>query len=239
LTERELLETSGTMMFRKIRGPVVDENGNVIRKSEFLGREVDDATIDGLNKISMEELGFKWFEDDLGNIAQGYAESIARAKSRIAYVDKAMSYGPDAIKPTIIKEIVPDEGLVADLTLMQKKLVKAQKALKKKIYGNVRLAGTREGVAAETEAFAKILDDVLEGRYLEYGVRDEAIDQVRTELETIFDVIEAARLKSLRVTQEAKGEFDDLWGGYLRAAEELRDALANNTFDRPFGWCLR
>ena len=232
LTERELLETSGTMMFRKIRGPVVDENGNVIRKSEFLGREVDDATIDGLNKISMEELGFKWFEDDLGNIAQGYAESIARAKSRIAYVNKAMSYGPDAIKPTIIKEIVPDEGLVADLTLAQKKLVKAQRSLKKKIYGNARLVGTREGVATEAEAFAKILDDVLEGRYLEYGVRDEAIDQVRTELETIFGVIESARLKSLKVSQEAKGEFDDLWGGYLREAEALRDALAGNTFDR-------
>lgn len=232
LTERDLLESSGTLMFRKIRPPVVDEAGNVISKSKFLGREVDDATIDGLNKISMEEVGFKWFEDDLGSIAQGYAESIARAKSRIAYVDRAMAFGADAIKPTIIKEIVKDEELVADLTRISKILTKTQKSLRAKVRNQARLAGTREGVASATDDFAKILDDVLEGRYVEKTLRDGEIDDITNQLNEVWDIIESARLKSLRVSQDAKGEFDDLWGGYLRAAEELRDALAGNTSSR-------
>lgn len=232
LTERELQEVSGTLMYRKIRPPVVDESGNVISKSKFLGREVDDATIDGLNKISMEEVGFKWFEDDLGSIAQGYAESIARAKSRIAYVDRAMAYGADAIKPAIIKEIVKDEELVADLTRISKVLTKTQKALRAKVRNQARLVGTREGVASAAADFEKVLNDVLEGRYVERTLRDGEIDAITDELNQVWDIIESARLKSLRVSQDAKGEFDDLWGGYLRAAEELRDALVGNTSSR-------
>ena len=228
LTEQDLLETGGTLSFRKLRAPVTDETGKIIEQSEFLGRKVDDATIDGLNKISMEELGFKWFEDDLSSIAVGYAESIAKAKSRIAYVDHAMNYGADAIKPLVIKEIVKDPALVDDLTNIRSGLVKTQKRLR----AQVGLARTREGVAKGANEFAAILDDVLEGRYLGRQLRNAEIDAIQSELNQVFDVIEAARLKSIRVSQDAKGEFDDLWGGYLRQAESLRDAIANNTYDR-------
>ena len=232
LTEKDLLETGGTLSFRKLRAPVYDEAGKIVQQSEFLGRKVDDATIDGLNKISQEELGFKWFEDDLGNIAQGYAESIARAKSRIAYVDRAMSYGPDAIKPLVIKEIVKDPALVDDLIRIRSILVGAQKKLRTKVRNAPKLAGTREGVATAADDFTRVLDDILEGRYVERQLRDAEVDAIQTELNEVWDVIESARLKSLRVSQDAKGEFDDIWGGYLRNAEALRDAIKNNTLDR-------
>ena len=232
LTEKDLLETGGTLSFRKLRAPVYDEAGKIVQQSEFLGRKVDDATIDGLNKISQEELGFKWFEDDLGNIAQGYAESIARAKSRIAYVDRAMSYGPDAIKPLVIKEIVKDPALVDDLVRIRSILVSAQKKLRTKVRNAPKLAGTREGVATAADDFTRVLDDILEGRYVERQLRDAEVDAIQTELNQVWDVIESARLKSLRVSQDAKGEFDDIWGGYLRNAEALRDAIKNNTLDR-------
>ena len=232
LTERDLLETNGTLMFRKLRAPVMDESGKIIQQAEFLGRKVDDATIDGLNKISNEELGFKWFEDDLGTIAQGYAESIARAKSRIGYVNRAMSYGPDAIKPLVIKEIVKDPALVDDLTRIRSILVGTQKKLRAKVRNAPRLAGTKEGVAAAGDDFTAILDDVLEGRYVERTLRDSEMDAIQAELNQVWDVIESARVKSVRVSQDAKGEFDDIWGGYLRYAEELRDAIANNTSSR-------
>jgi hypothetical protein len=232
LTEKDLLETGGTLMFRKLRAPVQDETGKIIQQAEFLGRKVDDATIDGLNKISQEELGFKWFEDDLGTIAQGYAESIARAKSRIAYVDRAMGYGPDAIKPLVIKEIVQDPALVDDLTRIRSILVDTQKKLRVKVRNTAKLAGTREGVALAGNDFTRTLDDILQGRYVERQLRDSEIDAIQTELNQVWDVIESARLKSLRVSQDAKGEFDDIWGGYLRHAEALRDSIANNTYDR-------
>jgi hypothetical protein len=232
LTEKDLLETGGTLSFRKLRAPVYDEAGKIVEQSEFLGRKVDDATIDGLNKISNEELGFKWFEDDLGNIAQGYAESIARAKSRIAYVDRAMGYGPDAIKPLVIEKIVKDPALVDDLIRIRSILVGTQKKLRTKVRNASKLAGTREGVAQGADDFSRVLDDILEGRYVERQLRDAEIDAIQTELNEVWDVIESARLKSLRVSQDAKGEFDDIWGGYLRNAEALRDAIKNNTLDR-------
>ena len=235
LTERDLLETNGTLMFRKLRAPVMDADGKIVQQAEFLGRKVDDATIDGLNKISMEELGFKWFEDDLGTIAQGYAESIARAKSRIGYVNRAMSYGPDAIKPLVIKEIVKDPALVDDLTRIRSILVGTQKKLRAKVRNAPKSVETKEGVAAAGGDFATILDDVLEGRYVERTLRDSEIDAIETELNQVWDVIETARLRSIRVSQDVKGEFDDIWGGYLRYAEGLRDAIRNNTLER---WSL-
>lgn len=240
LTERDLLETGGTLSFRKLRAPVLDEDGKVVKMSKFLGRDVTDATIDGLNKISMEEVGFKWFADDLGTIAQGYAESIAKAKSRIAYVNRAMSYGADAIKPMVVKEIVADEELAADLIRMGKILSKTQKKLRTQVRNAPRLAGTREGVAGAVNNFANTLQDILDGIYMQRSLSNAEVDAIRNELDEIFDVIESARLKSLRVSDDAKGEFDDLWGGYLRQAEAMRDALTNNTYERyALGFDLR
>lgn len=232
LTEKDILETGGTLSFRKLRAPQVDPVTGKTTYSKFLGQDVTDATIDGLNKISMDELGFKWFEDDLGAIAQGYAESIARAKSRIAYVDRAMGYGADAIKPLMIKEVVPDPDLVTSLTKIGALLDSAQKKLRVKVRRQAGLAGTREGVAGAADEMGNILDNILNGKMMERQLNDAEISAVNDELETIFDAIEDARLKSMRLQQDAKGEFDDLWGGYLRSAEALRDAIANNTYDR-------
>lgn len=232
LTDRDLLETGGTLAYRRLRAPVRDEAGNIIEQSEFLGRKVDDATIDGLNKISQEELGFKWFSDDLGAIAQGYAESIARAKSRVAYVNSAMRYGPDAIKALPIKEIVKDEELVLRLTSARDALVKTQRRLRDRMRKRVGLPSTVATAGEAGEQFARVLDDVLSGRMVERTVRDSELDEATTMLNEVFDMIEAARLASLRVKQDAKGEFDDLWGGLMREAEDLRRAIANNTADR-------
>lgn len=231
LTEKDLLETGGTLSFRKLRAPVVDDTGKTVY-SKFLGQDVTDATIDGLNKISMEELGFKWFEDDLGTIAQGYAESIARAKSRVAYVDRAMGYGADAIKPLMIKEIVPDPELVTRLTKIATDLDIAQKKLRAKVRRTAGAAGTREGVAGAADEMSNILDNILNGKMMERQLNDAEIDSINDQLEVIFNAIEDARVVSRRLSQDAKGEFDDLWGGYLRQAEALRDAVKNNTYDR-------
>jgi hypothetical protein len=231
LTERDLLETGGTLSFRKLRAPVVDDTGKTIY-SKFLGQDVTDATIDGLNKISMDQVGFKWFEDDLGTIAQGYAESIARAKSRIAYVDRAMGYGADAIKPLMIKEIVPDPELVTSLTKVGALLDSAQKKLRAKVRRQAGAAGTKEGVAATADEFGNLLDNILNGKMMERQLNDAEIAAVNDELEGLFNAIEDARVKSTRLSQDAKGEFDDLWGGYLRQAEALRDAINTNTYDR-------
>ena len=243
LTARDLLETNGTMLFRKLRAPVLDETGKVVRQSEFLGVPLttpEMATIDGLNKISMDELGFKWFSDDLGDILQGYAESVAKTRSRIAYVDRAMGYGADAIKPMVIKEIVPDEELVADLVRIGKILGREQKRLRTKVRNAPRLAGTREGVSRAADDFGKVLQDVLDGRYMERSLADSEIDSIREGLNEVWEVIDRARTRSLSLSEDAKGEFEDLWGGYLRQAEQLRDAISNNTYERyALGFDLR
>jgi hypothetical protein len=231
LTDKDILETGGTLSFRKLRAPYVDDTGKTIY-SKFLGQDVTDATIDGLNKISMDELGFKWFEDDLGTIALGYAESIARAQSRIAYVDRAMGFGADAIKPLMIKEIVPDPELVTSLTKIGALLDSAQKKLRTKVRRQAGAAGTKEGVAGAADDMGNLLDNILNGKMMERQLNDAEIDSINDELEVIFDTIEDARIKSRRLGQDARGEFDDLWGGYLRSAERLRDAIANNTYDR-------
>jgi hypothetical protein len=243
MTAKDLLETNGTMLFRKLRPPVLDETGKVVRQSEFLGVPLttpEMATIDGLNKISMDELGFKWFSDDLGDILQGYAESVAKTRSRIAYVNRAMGYGADAIKPMVIKEIVPDEELVADLVRISKILAKEQKRLRTKVRNAPKLAGTREGVAGAADDFGKVLQDVLDGRYMERSLVDSEIDSIREGLNEVWEIIDRARTRSLTLSEDAKGEFEDLWGGYLRQAEELRDAISSNTYERyAIGFDLR
>jgi hypothetical protein len=235
LTAKDLLETNGTMLFRKLRPPVLDETGKIVRQSEFLGVPLttpEMATIDGLNKISMDELGFKWFSDDLGDILQGYAESVAKTRSRVAYVDRAMGYGADAIKPMVIKEIVPDEELVADLVRISKILGREQKRLRTKVRNAPRVKATREGVARAADDFGKVLQDVLDGRYMERSLVDSEIDSIREGLNEVWEVIDRARTRSLSLSEDAKGDFEDLWGGYLRQAEQLRDAISSNTYER-------
>lgn len=231
LTERDILETGGTMAYRKLRGPVIDETGKIVRQSKFLGRDVTDASIDGLNKISMEELGFKWFSDDLGDIAQGYAESMARAQARVAYVDRAMQYGPDAILP-LIGRVVKDETLIEDLGIAGRILAKQQKNMRARVRRQIGLAGTKEGVAVEAATMADFLDSVLQGNMLARGTADAVHDEALADLTIVLDTLERARQRSLTLDLDAKGEFDDLWGGLLREAEAMRDAIVRGEGDR-------
>jgi hypothetical protein len=227
LSARDLIEGQGTTSYRKYRKPVTGPDGKIINQEEFLGEKIFKGTIEEMNEISMRKIGVKWFEDDLGVIAQGYAESIARAHSRIAYVNRAMEYGPEAIKP-LFGKVVKDPELVAKLTAAATDLIEAQKILKKKIKSNLGKAGTREAVAGEVDNALRLAQSVLDGKLFDSALTDSELTSVKSALNRTMQVLEDAREASMSMSREQRGEFNDVWGGLLREAEKFRSAINSN-----------
>jgi hypothetical protein len=227
LTARDLLEGGGTLSYRKYRKPVIAEDGTILDQQEFLGEKIFHGTIEEMNEISMRKIGVKWFEDDLGIVAQAYAESIARAMSRIAYVDRAMAFGPDTIMP-LLGKVIKDEGLVKSLTIATAKLTDSQTVLKRRVKAVVGAAGTREAVAKGTDEVLSLAQSVLDGKFFDAVLTESELSQVKTSLNQVFQTLEDAREASLSLSKEQRGEFNDVWGGLLREAETYRSALDSN-----------
>jgi hypothetical protein len=235
LTAKDLIVGNGTTSFRKYRAPVRDENGNIIQQYEFMGEKIQTGTIAEMNEIFRRKAGvdFDFFETDLGTIAQGYAESMSRAVGRVRYVDRAMQYGPEFIKP-LIKDTVRDPQLVKELTEANAALIAQQAVLRKRVsrktlQGRV---GTGNVVAGELQSIDDLARGILDGRLMERELSDAEVAGTVKQLDALMQKLEDARAMSLRMTNEAKGEFDDLWQGLINETNAFREALVQGDGER-------
>ena len=92
-------------------GPVL---GRKLRAGQtFLGETLDNGSLDEINRISMEKLGFEWFETDAATVFASYINSVTRQAKRVSFVTRLFDFGDDTIRP-ILKKIIPDEVLLRE-----------------------------------------------------------------------------------------------------------------------------
>lgn len=225
-----LVENAGTSTFRRLKAPWFNENG-VQQYAKFLGEDVADASIDGINEMSKRILGFDWFETNLATIAQGTADSYAKTMGRISGLARAMEFGPEIVKP-LISRMVPDTKLAKLLTTANTKLIRSQtkyvKSLVKK-YGQVKtVAAASNALKVAIDLSEQILDGTAATRST---VTAEHMATV-AELDDVISGLKDVLVLQKTLSNEAKGDWDVVWQVQLAEAEKFRAALLRGDGER-------
>lgn len=163
----EFITGTPAMRARKLT-PTYRPDGT-IEPQNWLGRvlnKAEDFTVDNLNRISQEELGFKWFETNARVFIDDYVDSLSRQAARVAFVDRLFDYGTDVVDG-LLPKLVADPQLVRAgkrMTNTWRKVQQKAADIVDRIDANQVV---RRGVIAELEAEARVLRaQVLEARAL-------------------------------------------------------------------------
>lgn len=231
LTTHDIIESAGPTQFRKYKAG-----------EKFLGVELQHGTIGEINQIYGDALvkqgrpRANFFEDDLGIIAEGYAASVARAHARLKYVDTMFNYGPEVIKPLLVKEVIPDATLLAALRGELGTLTKLRSALSKTVSLRKRVGPDttriKNAVAKELRETVGFVTEALDGSYLaKMENSDEAI-RIAAELEQLIIRLEEGRGAAMSLAVQERGYWADAHVGLLTEAHKLREAIVAGHGDR-------
>lgn len=204
LTVDEMISGVGPARWRKLKGQVVDEEGNIIKAGEdWLGVELKTGSIDEINQFSMEKLGFKWFEEDAVSIMNSYMHSMGKQVNRTAAMDRLMDFGVDYVRP-ILTKAVPDKELVASWETAVRGLKKAERILRNNVRSNANKAETILG--RTRDKVGRVLVDGRErvaatAKQLEDA--SKALDEATVKLDELQTLADNASGPSRQVIQEA------------------------------------
>lgn len=219
IDEAEFISGPGTMRARKL------EEG-----TEFLGVPLRTNIGDGaasmaeINKISMDKLGFKWFEEDAATYLNSYINSLGSQVKRVGMVDRLFDYGSSSVKGIDYK-MVPDKEVVSNLRASGRQINSAMNTL-----GNdMRTTGTQAASAAKRQI-----------KIAERMIARKAGDPLLTDLEIIriTDKTQAARKAFNQAEKAAKKRggaiersFQTLAAPHRARLEALEKAISENNQD--------
>lgn len=229
LTVDEMVSGVGPARWRKLKGQVLDEQGNVVKAGEdWLGVELKTGSIDEINRISMEKLGFKWFDEDAVSIMNSYMHSMGKQVNRTAAMDRLMDFGVDYVRP-ILTKAVPDKELVAGWETAVRGLKKAERILRGNVRTNAQKAETILGRTRD-----KIGRAVIDGRERVAATAQQlsdataALDDATAKLDELQKLADA----SFGPSREAIQEAIDASRGQI---EKMRVQIARNDGWREMG----
>lgn len=216
LTKQEFV--GGPTITRMRTLGVRDDAGNLIQDT-FLGKKLVDGSIDDVNRISEEVLGFKWFETDAAKLMQDYTQSASKFAGRVAFIDRMLDFGPQVVDRMLYK-IIPYEG-VEDV----------RKAI-------LALGASRKGVSDALDALEakglSILDGTLANaeRELAAGVRRSAdIISARRSIQrkiiTVDKAIARAEARAAGTTGAIRESYEVILGPLRDRANALRAAMGS------------
>lgn len=112
LSPDEFIKGPAVMRSRKLAYSV-NENGVPIAKTwmDEVLKNPEDFTIDNINRITQQKLGFKWFEDDGATYLNSYINSLGSQMKRVGFTDRLFDYGVDVVK-AIDYKLIPDEEVI-------------------------------------------------------------------------------------------------------------------------------
>lgn len=232
LTTNDVIESAGPLQFRKYKKgePFLDkpalEHGTISEINQVYG--------DYLVKNGKPRANF--FEDDLRVISEGYAASVARAHARLRFVDTMFNYGPDVIKPLMVKEVIPDAKLLSALRTELDTLSKLRNALSKTVAMRKRVGPDttkiKTGVAKELRNTIGLVTEALDGSYLAKMENSEEAIRIAAELEQLILRLEEGRNAAMSLSVQERGYWADAHVGLLTEAHRLREAIVSGYGDR-------
>ena len=185
---------------------------------KFMGETLKTGTIKEINEISMKNAGVKWFETDLGSIADSYAYSMAKTRGREAWANRMMDFGPKYIKP-LIKETVPDADLVARLTATHAKLTNAEYMLR----NAVSIGG--KTIADYGRRSTKLAEQVLTKHGREVARNTAEIKKVEALLsQAEVELVKAYEVAGTKTAAE-RGAYSDAHKALYNMQRRLRAAI--------------
>lgn len=101
-------------------GPVPYFGRTLTKGEKFLKTELVTDIGDGaaslaeINKISMDKLKFKWFEEDGAQYISNYLDSIVNQTKRVNFTDRLFDYG-GAVVQKLNDKLIPDRKMIAKL----------------------------------------------------------------------------------------------------------------------------
>ena len=231
MSPEDLESGRGISSYRRLRGLVTNPDGSVTADT-FMGERVVLGSIEEINAISQRQIGVDWFKTDVRSIAESSIRSYGNMVARVKYYDRMMEFGPQVAKP-LIRYVVPDEELVTSLTKATELLAVTEKKLLGRISRGVgKLAASREGVATELQTASDLAINVLAGKTSRRIAVDDEIELLLREVDTVIEQLRVAGELATTKTADGRGEFNDMWSGLIREAEQYRAALAGGTSER-------
>jgi len=222
----------GISSHRKLRDATFDAEGNLVHAEKFMDEDVIVGSIEAINEISMRKIGIPWFKTDIPTIMMDSLHSYSRMMERTAYYDRMMDFGPAVIKP-LIKHVVPDAALVAELEDVATKLLATQRSLKGRISRGVKkLAGTKEAAATELENVSQIAIDVLSGKIAQRVSVTAETETILKEIAKIKKTLNKATKAATKLKAELKGESNDVIISLVKQVDAFEKALTEGTADR-------
>jgi len=187
---------------------------------EFMGRILEKGGIDEINKIFKEVSGtnINFFETDIGNIADSYAYSLAKQKSREVFTRRLMAYGDDAAQKLLDVEI-PNKMLASELIKSHKGLLAVRNSL-------------RQGAASQRQTLRDIVsrgmkyaDDLVKENLKQRKLTEREIKATVAKLQKLEFDLSRARTMASTVEVSMRENFDAAHSVLLSEIKELRRAI--------------
>lgn len=187
---------------------------------DFMGRILQKGGIDEINKIFKEVSGtdINFFETDIGNIADSYAYSLAKQKSREVFTRRLMAYGDDAAQKLLDVEI-PNKQLAAELIKSHKGLVAVRNSL-------------RQGAANQRQTLRDIVnrgmgyaDGLIKENLKQRKLTEREIKATVAKLRKLELDLSRAKVGAALKSFAERENFDSAHSVLLAEIKELRQAV--------------
>lgn len=187
---------------------------------EFMGRILEKGGIDEINKIFREVSGtdINFFETDIGNIADSYAFSLAKQKSREVFTRRLMAYGEDAAQKLLDVEI-PNKALASELIKSHKGLLAVRNSLRQ---GAVNQRQTLRDIVGRGMKYA---DDLVKENLKQRKLTEREIKATVAKLRQLEFDLSRARTMASTVEVSMRENFDAAHSVLLGEIKELRKAI--------------
>jgi hypothetical protein len=187
---------------------------------EFMGRTLEKGGIDEINKIFREvsNTDINFFETDIGNIADSYAFSLAKQKSREVFTRRLMAYGEDAAQKLLDVEI-PNKALASELIKSHKGLLAVRNSLRQ---GAVNQRQTLRDIVSRGMKYA---DDLVKENLKQRKLTEREIKASVAKLRQLEFDLSRARTMASTVEVSMRENFDAAHSVLLGEIKELRKAI--------------
>ena len=223
LDSSDITDMANPLRYRKLRGPQTMPDGT-IKYEKFMDEEIREGTIKEINDIFKRKTGLdiKFFETDIGTIAESYAYSMAKMRGREAFVRRLMQYG-DSAAAKLLHKTIPDPAL--------RNVAEAQLAEAIRIRNGVREAMGRRmtdlrGVIARGVRDA---EGLVKGNLQRKAMNKRATDTVLAQIAKMEENITKLRAQADNLSAHKRGEFDVVYSGMLQDIQNLKVSLLNGT----------
>jgi hypothetical protein len=187
---------------------------------EFMGRTLEKGGIDEINKIFKEvtQTDINFFETDIGSIADSYAYSLAKQKSREVFTRRLMAYGEDAAQKLLDNEI-PNKNLANELIKSHKSLVAVRNSLR------LGAANQRQTLRDIVGRGMKYADDLVKENLKQRKLTEREIKATVAKLRALEFDLSRARTMASTVEVSMRENFDSAHSVLLAQVKELRQAI--------------